>query len=330
MIKDKKFIFFFILVITISLFFFLLTLGIFAENMKISSFSQFLVNLPGCIAIGFMDFGIINGIHKIFKRKSNTFRIVTNLILMVLFAVLLSVVTNYILSVFTTHHFDILQASLPLALWNSLIVLVIELFFYNQRQVEAEKKLAIAEKEKIQYQYETLKTQINPHFLFNSLNVLSSLTYQDPEKANLFAKKMSGVYRYLLLTNARSTVTLQEELSFLKSYLFLEQIRFEEALFVEIVNENLNLNRKVIPVSIQLLVENAIKHNITTSKSPLRIQIYITDKEIVVANNLQLRSSVDKGGVGLENLKKQYALYEKAIEVTHTNTKFIVKLPFIE
>jgi LytS/YehU family sensor histidine kinase len=329
MIKDKKLIFSFILVITISLFFFLLTLGIFSKELKVSLFFQFFINLPICIAIGFIDFGIINGIHKKFKHKSTTFRIITNLILTVSSAILLSIATNYILSVVSTFHFNLLQASLPLALWNSLIVLVIELFFYNQRQTEAEKKLAITEKEKIQYQYETLKTQINPHFLFNSLNVLSSLTYQDPEKANLFTKKMSGVYRYLLLTNSRSTVTLQEELSFLKSYLFLEQIRFEDALFVNITNEEAHLSKKVIPVSIQLLVENAIKHNIATTKSPLKIQISITDKGIVVSNNLQLRSSVDKGGVGLENLQKQYALHNKKIDILQKDMEFIVKPPFI-
>lgn len=330
MTNNKKRVFFFILMITVSLFVFQYTQGILSEKQSQANLTfQFVVNLPACIAIGFIDFAIINGIYKKLRQKNNTVRIIIDLTLTTLSAISLSAVINYILSLFSSHNFDIVRVSLPLALWNCVVVLVIELFFYNQRHAEAEKKLAIAEKEKIQYQYGTLKTQINPHFLFNSLNVLSSLTYQDPEKANLFAKKMSGVYRYLLLTNARSTVALREELSFLRSYLFLEQIRFEEALFVEIINEELYLNKKIIPVSIQLLVENAIKHNITTSKCPLRIQIYIIDKGIIVSNNLQLRNSVDKGGVGLENLKKQYALYEKTIEVTQTNTEFIVKLPFI-
>ncbi|WP_368163564.1 sensor histidine kinase, partial [Bacteroides cellulosilyticus] len=180
------------------------------------------------------------------------------------------------------------------------------------------------------YQYETLKAQINPHFLFNSLNVLSSLAYSDAEKTNLFAKKLSGVYRYLLLTNNRPMVTLKEELAFLESYVFLEKIRFEDTLFIEIDEYDLYGTRLIIPVSLQLLVENAIKHNIATLKNPLIIRIGFTDEGIMVSNNLQLRSSVDRGGVGLGNLEKQYALYDKAIDIVESTTEFVVRVPFLE
>ena len=196
--------------------------------------------------------------------------------------------------------------------------------------MEAEKKLAIIEKEKIQYQYETLKAQINPHFLFNSLNVLSSLAYSDAEKTNLFAKKLSGVYRYLLFTNNRPVVTLKEELAFLESYVFLEKIRFEDTLFIEIDEYDLYGTRLIIPVSLQLLVENAIKHNIATLKNPLIVRIGFTGEGIMVSNNLQLRSSVDRGGVGLGNLEKQYALYDKAIDIVKNATEFVVRVPFLE
>ena len=291
---------------------------------------QFLINLPGCIIIGFVDFFIINATHKSIRFNNNTVRIIIDLILTNTFAITLSIIANYILSTFVTYDLNIIKISLPLFLWNSVIILCIEIFFYNQRQIDVEKKMAIIEKERAQYQYETLKAQINPHFLFNSLNVLSSLAYEDPEKTNLFAKKMSGVYRYLLLTNNKPTVTLKEELSFLDSYIFLEQMRFENALLVEISNNGSNQNRKVIPVSLQLLVENAVKHNITTVNNPLTIKIIITNEGITVSNNLQLRSSVDKGGVGLKNLQKQYALYGKSIEVSKTSTGFIVKLKYIK
>ena len=211
-----------------------------------------------------------------------------------------------------------------------MIVLLIEIFFYQQRQMEAEKKLAIIEKEKIRYQYETLKAQINPHFLFNSLNVLSSLAYSDAEKTNLFAKKLSGVYRYLLLTNNRPMVTLKEELAFLESYVFLDKIRFEDTLFIEIDGHDLYGNRLIIPVILQLLVENAIKHNIATLQNPLIVRVGFTDEGITVSNNLQLRSSVDRGGVGLGNLEKQYALYDKAIDIVESATEFTVRVPFLE
>jgi len=329
--KKKRYIIFFIIVIAISLFAFEHMYSLIGRNdSQISLTTQFLINLPVCIIIGFIDFFIINATYKNIRYKSDTIRVITNLILTNLFAISLSLITNYVLSIFMSHSFELLRISLPLILWNSVIVLLIEIFFYNQRQIEAEKKLAIIEKEKIQYQYETLKAQVNPHFLFNSLNVLSSLAYKDADKTNLFAKKMSGVYRYLLLTNSKSTVTLKEELQFLESYIFLEQIRFENALFVEISGNDSNLNREVIPASLQLLVENAIKHNITTASSPLVVKVIITDEEIIISNNLQLRTSVDKGGVGLKNLQRQYALYEKEIKVIETDTNFTVKIPYIK
>lgn len=289
---------------------------------------QYMVNLPACIFLGAMDFLIINTVYKKIKWRDNGVRIFIDLTLTSLLVVLFATIANYLLSPMNIYEY-LSRLVLSLVLWNTIMVLLIEIFFYNQRQVEAEKKLAVTEKEKMHYQYETLKAQINPHFLFNSLNVLSSLAYQDAEKTNLFAKKMSGVYRYLLLTNERPTVTLGEELTFLESYVFLEKIRFENALFVEVTGQEGNLHRKVIPVSLQLLVENAVKHNITTTQHPLNIRIEVTDEEIAVSNNLQLRTSVDKGGVGLKNLQRQYALYDKEIVIEKTGTDFEVRLPLL-
>jgi len=326
---NKRHIIFFIVVIALSLFafehlYFILR----GDASQVNLINHFLVNIPACIVVGFIDYFVIKGTYK--KRYGNdTIRITVNLILTNLLAILFSVITNYFLSFFIPHDFHIWEITLPLILWNSLVVLFIEIFFYNQRQVETERRMALMEKEKMEYQYETLKAQINPHFLFNSLNVLSSLAYKDAEKTNLFAKKMSGVYRYLLLTNSKPTVAVREELLFLESYLFLEQIRFENALFVEISNPDADMARQIIPVSLQLLVENAIKHNIATINNPLTIKICVTDEEITVSNNLKLRSSVDKGGVGLKNLQKQYALYGKTIQIVQTDTDFIVKIPYI-
>lgn len=330
MIKNKKYIFIFVLIIALLLLAFINQVLSWNEVYTYSKLiSNFLFNLPGWILMGVIDFATISILYKKIRWEKDSARIIIDLLLCNLLVITFSISLNYFILSDGIHDY-ITKYTILILIWNSVLVLLMELFLYHQKQVEAEKKLALAEREKMQYQYETLKAQINPHFLFNSLNVLSSLTYQDAGKANLFAKKMSGIYRYLLLTNARFSVTLDEELSFLKSYIFLEQIRFEDALFVEINNENLNQNRKVIPVCTQLLVENAIKHNITTTAKPLLIRIDITDTGVIISNNLQLRSSVDKGGVGLENLRKQYALYQKEIYVEQTDTEFIVKLPFLD
>ncbi|MCD8183477.1 MAG: histidine kinase [Bacteroides sp.] len=225
---------------------------------------------------------------------------------------------NYLLSTLS----DFWESSLPIIPWNWIIVLQIEIFFYSLRQTEMEKEKAL-------YQFKILKNQINPHFLFNSLNILASLAYQDAEKTNLFAKKLSSVYRYLLTTHEQQTVTLEEELAFAESYLYLERIRFENAFHVEIENDCKKNNRLVIPASVQMLVENAIKHNISTKKCPLIIHITINDAMIIVSNNLQLRNSVNQNGTGLQNLQRQYALYNKRIDVAKNEKEFVVKIPFV-
>lgn len=333
--KNKWYILLFVLLIAVSLFAFQYVAELLSDAPRsLSLETQYLLNLPACILVGIVDFLIIFVVHKRLGCVSNTMRVFVDLLLTSVWVSIFGVVANYALSIVLNEpwpeDYAILKMSLPVVLWNCMIVLLIEIFFYQQSQMEAEKKLALVEKEKIQYQYETLKAQINPHFLFNSLNVLSSLAYSDAEKTNQFAKKLSGVYRYLLLTNNRPMVTLKEELAFLERYIFLEKIRFEDALFIEIGESDLYGNRQIIPVSLQLLVENAIKHNIATLKSPLIIRIDIADDGIVVSNNLQLRTSVDRGGVGLGNLQKQYALYNKEIIITESSTEFTVRIPFLE
>lgn len=331
--KSRKLIFLFVLIIAVFLLVFQWMIMTLRSDGQQNLLVGFLLNLPFCVVIGLVDLGIIHIVYKNPSLRNRTsIRIAVDLILSALLVSILAALANYALGLLFPKMFPdsgVSSFSLPLLIWNSIIVLLIEIFFYNQRQIEAEKKMALMEKEKMRYQYEMLKAQINPHFLFNSLNVLSSLAYQDAEKANLFAKKMSGIYRYLLLTNERPTVTLKEELAFLDSYLFLEQIRFENALFVEIDNRT-DANPEVIPVSLQLLVENAIKHNITTPGCPLTVRITISDEWITVSNNLQLRSTVDKGGVGLKNLRDQYTMHNKTIEISNTGTEFVVKIPFLD
>ncbi len=333
--KNKWYILLFVLLIAVSLFAFQYVAELLSDAPRsLSLETQYLLNLPACILVGVIDFLIILVVHKRLGCVSNTMRVFVDLLLTSVWVSIFGVAANYALSIVLNEpwpeDYAILKMSLPVVLWNCMIVLLIEIFFYQQSQMEAEKKLALVEKEKIQYQYETLKAQINPHFLFNSLNVLSSLAYSDAEKTNQFAKKLSGVYRYLLLTNNRPMVTLKEELAFLERYIFLEKIRFEDALFIEIGESDLYGPRQIIPVSLQLLVENAIKHNIATLKNPLVIRIDMADDGIVVSNNLQLRTSVDRGGVGLGNLQKQYALYNKEIAITESSTEFTVRIPFLE
>lgn len=259
----------------------------------------------------------------------DNWRLLVDIVLTTALAVLLTYILNFLLMGGHGNFWHILRSSLPVVPWNWIIVLQIEIFFYSLQRSEMEKQMAVIEKEKALYQFEVLKNQINPHFLFNSLNVLASLAYQDTEKTNRFAKKLSTVYRYLLTTHGRATVTVQEELSFVESYLYLEHIRFGDALHVEIEDDLRNHHCLVIPASIQMLVENALKHNISTKKSPLIVHISIGNERITVRNNLQLRNYVASNGAGLKNLQRQYALYGTLVEILKDEKEFVVKLPFV-
>lgn len=268
-------------------------------------------------------------IYKRLKQRNNAVRILVDIVLTTALAVLLTYILNFLLMGGHGNFWHILRNSLPVVPWNWIIVLQIEIFFYSLQRSEMEKQMAVIEKEKALYQFEVLKNQINPHFLFNSLNVLASLAYQDAEKTNRFAKKLSTVYRYLLTTHGRAMVTVQEELAFVESYLYLEHIRFGDALHVEIEDDLRNHHCLVIPASIQMLVENALKHNISTKKSPLIVHISIGNEGITVRNNLQLRNYVTSNGAGLKNLQRQYALYGTLVEILKDEKEFVVKLPFV-
>lgn len=306
--RHKRYIFLFILTVSVSL----LVIGcvynvISGKPWYANIMVQFFLNLPLCIGLGFIDFGVINLIYKRLKQRNNAVRILVDIVLTTAQAVLLTYILNFLLMGGHGNFWHILRNSLPVVPWNWIIVLQIEIFFYSLQRSEMEKQMAVIEKEKALYQFEVLKNQINPHFLFNSLNVLASLAYQDTEKTNRFAKKLSTVYRYLLTTHGRATVTVQEELSFVESYLYLEHIRFGDALHVE----------------------NALKHNISTKKSPLIVHISIGNEGITVRNNLQLRNYVASNGAGLKNLQRQYALYGTLVEILKDEKEFVVKLPFV-
>jgi len=185
------------------------------------------------------------------------------------------------------------------------------------------------EKESISAKYENLKSQINPHFLFNTLNVLTNLVYEDQDKAVKFIKQLSEVYRHVLDTRDKELITLEEEYKFLESYLFLQQIRFGDKLKFQI---NLNgITSMMPPLVLQMLIENAIKHNIIAEDNPLTISVYKADNFIVVENNLQRKSVLteESPGVGMENIRNRYKfLTDVPVEIIQGD-KFVVKLPII-
>ena len=222
-----------------------------------------------------------------------------------------------------------------LSIGTFMLVLILSItegsYFFN----EWKNGLVLSEKlnkEKVESQLEALRNQANPHFLFNSLNVLSSLVHTDPDKAEEFINKFASVYRYVLNIQDKNLVTLKEELDFLNSYLYLQKIRFSEGLEIEIdINKEFE-EHFVLPFSLQSMVENAIKHNIVSKDLPLKVNVYFKDDKICVTNNIQLRDNEDETtGMGLKNLQQRYFLLANVMpEYEQKNEEFVVCIPLLK
>jgi len=205
------------------------------------------------------------------------------------------------------------------------------IYFYGQLKKSILEKEQL-QRENIQSQLEGLKSQVNPHFLFNSLNTLACLIPEDAEKSVKFVQQLSKVYRYILEISDEKLIPLRQELAFLDAYIFLLKERFEDNLQVEIDIPESRMKDQIIPLSLQILFENAIKHNIISSSKPLKVEVRIgTDNKLTVENNLQKKKQIkNTTRFGLDNIRNRYRfLSDEAVEVISTSTSFIVSLPLI-
>jgi len=203
------------------------------------------------------------------------------------------------------------------------------LFFFYTQWADALKRMQKLKEEKLIFQYETLKSQVNPHFLFNSLNTLSSLVRKDVELSEKFTQKLSMVYRYVLENQEKDLVSVADELVFVNDFFYLQQIRDEGKIELKI-EENGSKEARIIPVSLQMLVENALKHNRASRKEPLLITIHFEGLDkVVVRNNLQPKEQLGaSAGIGLKNLNERCKLIlDRGTEIQKTDDEFIVKIP---
>ena len=183
-----------------------------------------------------------------------------------------------------------------------------------------------------QYRYMKLKQQVNPHFLFNSLNILDCLVCDEKsEEASTYIHKLAGIYRYMIKSEDEELVPLRDELEFVQQYIDLLEIRFPEGFKVEQDIPDELTNRYVLPCSLQLLIENATKHNAVRSATPLVIRLKADQNNVSVSNNIVPKlGKVESTGLGLKYLKQQYLdLSGKHIEIIHTETEFKITLPLI-
>jgi hypothetical protein len=187
------------------------------------------------------------------------------------------------------------------------------------------------EKEKSQVQFDNLKNQLNPHFLFNALTSLNSLIFEDQKLASQFLQQLSKIYRYVLLNKDKNFVALQTELDFIQHYISLLETRFKDAIHFKIDIRDAARNQAIVPVTLQILIENALKHNVVDKAKPLTIEITSIGDYLVVSNNLQQRKRVETSNkLGLENLRSLYSfLSDKPVLIEPTADRFYVKVPLI-
>lgn len=238
-----------------------------------------------------------------------------------LWGVHVGTITNYSVSTGITLLFVLLQ----IAVYEGIY------FFYEWNK--ARKEAEDLKKIHFQMQFDALKLQIQPHFLFNTFSTLISLITIDPPRAKLFTEKLSSTYRYFLEASEREMISLEEELRFARTYFYLLQTRYQDGLYLHIEEAPHPDRYQLPPLSLQLLLENAIKHNIITRSKPLHIHISINFAgcRITVANNLQRKATTAPSGKGLQHLRKRFDLMQldgvEVLENQLTN-EFRVTIPF--
>jgi sensor histidine kinase YesM len=249
--------------------------------------------------------------------------------IIVIFAVYYLFFKNF----FQLNHQIKMSNYLPQMLITLIVSLLITVFFYLfhffkwwRISTLNEAKL---QQETIQLRYDALKSQVNPHFLFNSLSVLSSLVDTDTQKAKEFIQQFSNIYRYVLEHRESELVPLSEEVSFIKSFTNLHLVRHGENLRVSIdVDDSSGF---IIPLSLQILLENCFKHNIISEEKPLTVRVWRENDYIIVQNNFQKRNTIhESGGIGLDTISKRYEyLSEKPIQIEQNGEVYRVKVPVL-
>jgi two-component sensor histidine kinase len=228
---------------------------------------------------------------------------------------------------------DIIIHSNSAALFCTIMVIAVyeSIYFMNQlrQSVQETEKL---KRESLKAQLDALRTQVNPHFLFNNLNTLSAIIPEDPKRAVAFVQQLSKVYRHILEVQDEQSIPLKDELEVMKAYAFLLQTRFGDNLDITINVPDEKLKKRIVPLSLQILMENAIKHNIVSSDKPLKVDVFAENGRLVVSNNLQKKNQMNEStGIGLENIRNRCKLLGNGeVIVTENGTNFIVSIPLIE
>jgi sensor histidine kinase YesM len=240
----------------------------------------------------------------------------------------------YFLPVYGDSRIDWLQfrQALVISVLFSVLVTAFLTAEYFFRKMAASQMEAIKQRQSAaQFQFEALKTQLDPHFLFNNFSVLTALIEEDSEQAVKYVSVLSSVYRYVLQSNKQSLIKLDDELAFLDVYFYLYKIRFADAIRLKKSIDNRSKEDMICPMSLQLLIENAVKHNVVQKEKPLEIDVFVEENWLVCSNNVLAKQGKPEGfGIGLHNLQQRYSLItDRTIEIHNSDGRFTVKIPLI-
>ena len=265
-------------------------------------------------------------------------RLLTGIVSTIIYTTTIVLLVNYYRMVIVQGHAADKFFTFPL-IWEHLFYIILSLgiaAFYHAKAFMQELKHSInqqnqLEKENIASQYEALKNQTDPHFFFNSLNVLSSLVDENPETAQHFIGNLSNIYRYILEQKNKELVSIEDELGFADKYIFLQKIRFEEGIHFDTDISYDQLKQNTIPLALQILLENIFKHNSISEEKPIYIKIFTEDNYLVISNNVNKKAIFqDSSRIGLDNIKARYKHFsENPVVIVNDDKQFTVKLPLI-
>ncbi|OFY39150.1 MAG: hypothetical protein A2X18_03785 [Bacteroidetes bacterium GWF2_40_14] len=296
-----------------------------------------ILGLIAAYLVAIPDLYIISFLNKSFNWHKRT---LARVVVQVSLAILLAVIASTLITILSHSISSYREGLGKILIYNALIFSVVNIMLmaimegwqFSMESTRAKKRAEKLERELSQVRFEVLKSQINPHFMFNSLNVLSGLIEKDSEKAQRFIDEFSQIYRYVLETIEKPVVSLGEELGFVRSYIFLQQIRYGGSLRLAVDIPSFFLHKLLPPLSLQTVLENAIKHNIVNDSQPLNIEIYAQDSWLYVKNNIQLKISAGRStGIGQNNLLKRYSMISERLPYFMLGAdSYIAKLPLIE
>ncbi|MGD1842289.1 MAG: sensor histidine kinase [Thermonemataceae bacterium] len=300
-----------------------------------NTFKKFLINYPNLLLLFYINYKLIKLLDQYFPwdiKQYIPLRLLTELVLASLTISLQVLLVNVVIALLVEEELmlsKLLFSAVVGIVVNLILVPTMEFYFQYTRRYEVALDNQWLKKENARFQYELLKNQLNPHFLFNSLNTLSSLISIDAVRAKSFVRKLSQVYRHILEHREKELITLRDEMKFIEGYVFLLKTRFGEGLQMNIKIAAADMNKKIVPMALQKLNENVVKHNAVLEGAPLVIHICSQNEEIIITNNIQRKQSTSSWGIGLKSISNSYKRQQKSINIVKNPQFFQVALPLL-